>query len=87
MIPHASLEAETLHSLAVRMQITNKTCSLSAPALAQRINTKHAEEFMKACFAKTLKEIVRMDFVSLGDLPNLSRFNRNTDKQKKESFT
>src|SRR6476646_2309225 len=58
MIPNAFLEAETLNSLAIRMQKTNRSCNLSASALAQRINTKSAESFMKACYGKILKEIV-----------------------------
>ena len=69
MIPNAFLEAETLNSLAVRMQKTNRTCNLSASALAQRINTKSAVSFMKACYGKVLKEIVKQDFTELGDLP------------------
>src|ERR1700738_1113746 len=76
MIPNAFLEAETLNSLAVRMQTINKNCSLSAPALAQRINTKAAVAFMKACFGKVLKEVIRKEFDSLSDLQNLSGFNR-----------
>ena len=76
MTPNAFLETETLNSLAVRMQKINKTCNLSAPALAQRINTKSAVEFMKACFGKVLKEIVKKDFDNLSDLQNLSDFNR-----------
>jgi hypothetical protein len=76
MIPNAFLEAETLNSLAVRMQKMNRTCNLSASALAQRINTKSAVSFMKACYGKVLKEIVKQDFTELGDLPNLSIFNR-----------
>jgi hypothetical protein len=76
MIPNAFLEAETLNSLAVRMHKINRTCNLSSPALAQRLNTKSAEAFMKACFGKVLKEIVKKDFVDLLDLQNLSGFNR-----------
>jgi hypothetical protein len=76
MIPNAFLEAETLNSLAIRMQKMNRTCNLSASALAQRINTKSAESFMKACFGKVLKEIVKQDLTNLGDLHNLSGFNR-----------
>lgn len=74
--PNAFLEAETLNSLAVRMQKINNTCNLSAAALAQRINTKGAETFMKACFGKVLKEIVKKTFGSLPDLQTLSIFNR-----------
>jgi len=59
MIPNAFLEAENLNSLAVRMKTINKTCDLSAPALAQRINTKMAETFMRICFGKVLREIVK----------------------------
>ena len=76
MIPNAFLEAETLNSLAIRMQKINRMCNLSAPALAQRINTKSAESFMKACYGKILKEIVKQDLINLGDLHNLSGFNR-----------
>lgn len=76
MVPNAFLEAETLNSLAVRMHNLNHACTLSASALAQRINTKPAEAFMRACYEKVLAEIIRKDFVSLGDLPNLSCFNR-----------
>lgn len=76
MTPNAFLEAETLNSLAVRMQKINRQCNLSASALAQRINTKSAEAFMRACFGKVLKEIVKKEFVGLSDLQNLSGFNR-----------
>lgn len=76
MIPHAFLEAETLNSLAVRMKRINKACDLSASALAQKINRESAVAFMKACYAKVLKEIVQQEFTVLGDLPNLSGFNR-----------
>lgn len=76
MVPNAFLEAETLNSLAVRMQKLNPTCNLSASALAQRINSKPAESFMKACYGKVLKEIVKQDLADLGDLHNLSGFNR-----------
>ncbi len=76
MVPNAFLEAETLNSLAVRMQKINKECNLSAPALAQRINSKGAEAFMKACFGKVLKEMVRKDWAGLLELQNLSGFNR-----------
>ena len=76
MVPNAFLEAETLNSLASRMQRINRTCNLSAPALAQRINTKQAEMFMKACFETVLRDIVKQDFTDLGDLSNLSCFNR-----------
>lgn len=76
MIPNAFLEAETLNSLAVRMRKINKECNLSASALAQRINSKPALAFMKACFGKVLKEIIKKDFTALSDLHNLSGFNR-----------
>lgn len=75
MIPNAFLEAETLNSLAVRMNRINKGCNLSAPALAQRINAKSTEEFMKACFGKILKEIIKKD-LAISELQNLSGFNR-----------
>lgn len=76
MIPNAFLEAETLNSLAIRMHKINKGCNLSAYVLAQRINSKSAEMFMKACFETVLKYIMKQDFTNLGDLPNLSCFNR-----------
>jgi len=76
MVPNACLEAETLNSLATRMQEINRACNLSASALAQRINTQAAEAFMKTCFEKVLKEIVKKDLTGLSDLQNLSGFNR-----------
>lgn len=76
MIPNAFIEAETLNSLAVRMHKINKECNLSASALAQKINSKGAVAFMRKCFDKVLKEIVQAEFVELGDLKNLSGFNR-----------
>jgi hypothetical protein len=76
MVPNGFIEAETLNSLAVRMRGINKSCNLSASALAQRINTRGAEAFMKACFGKILKEVVKKDFVGVSDLKNLSGFNR-----------
>ena len=76
MIPNAFLEAETLNSLAVRMQKINPICNLSAPALAQRINTDGAKAFMKSCFAKVLSETMKKDYAKLSDLYNLSGFNR-----------
>lgn len=76
MIPNAFLEAETLNSLAVRMQRINKECNLSAAALAQRINSKGAEAFMKACFGKALKDMIKKDLVGVSELQNLSGFNR-----------
>lgn len=45
-------------------------------ALAQRINTKPAKEFMKAIFGKVLKNILNQDFTGVSDLKNLSGFNR-----------
>lgn len=76
MIPNAFLEAETLTSLSVRMRRINKTCDLSAPALAQRMNTKMAQAFMKACFGKVIKEILKQDFTTISDLDDLRDFNR-----------
>jgi len=76
MIPNAFLEAETLNSLAVRIQEINEDCNLSASALAQRINTQMAVAFMKACFGKVLKEMIKKDLVNLPDIKNLSGFNR-----------
>jgi hypothetical protein len=76
MVPHCFLATETLNSLTVRMNEINTNCNLSAPALAQRINTKTAVEFMKTCFAKVLKEVVQANIAEISDLPNLSCFNR-----------
>jgi len=76
MVPNAFLETETLNSLAVRMLKINGECNLSASALAQRMNTKPAERFMKACFEKMLKETIQNEFKSFSDLPNLVGFNR-----------
>ena len=76
MVPNAFLEAETLNSLAARMQKINRECNLTAPALAQRMYSKAAETFMKVCFGKVLKEIVKQEFVKLNDLKSLDVFNR-----------
>lgn len=76
MIPNASLEAETLNSLARRMKKINLECNLSAPALAQRMNSKNAKAFMKACFERVLKEVVKCEFFDVTDLSYLSGFNR-----------
>jgi IS4 transposase len=76
MIPNAFIEAETLNSLARRMETINKSCLLSASALAQRMNTIMARNFMQACFAKVLKEVVHKELAHLGDLTNLYGFNR-----------
>lgn len=75
-VPNAFLKAETLNSLATRMQRINKECNLSASALAQRINSSGAEAFMKACFGLVLKNIVREELTGITDLKNLSGFNR-----------
>lgn len=76
MIPNAFLEAETLNSLAVRMQNISKNCNLSASALAQRINSKEAESFMKTCFGRVLKDVITKDLTGLTELQHLSGFNR-----------
>lgn len=76
MVPNAFLEAETLNSLAIRMQKINKNCNLSASALAQRINSEEAEAFMKACFGKALKDLIRKDLAGVSEFQNLSGFNR-----------
>lgn len=76
MVPNAFLAEETLGSLSARMQRINKNCSLSAPALAQRMNTSSAELFMKNCLSKVFSEIVKNDPVDLNDIPILSAFNR-----------
>lgn len=76
MTPNAFLEMETLNSIAIRMKRINGACDLSASALAQRLNTKAAVAFMKACYGKVLKEIMKKELTSAYDLPNLSGFNR-----------
>lgn len=76
MIPNAFLEKETLNSLSVRMRKINPECDLSASALAQRINSKAAELFMKACFEVMLKDILKTNITGLSDLKKLSIFNR-----------
>ncbi len=76
MIPNGFLDAETLNSLASRMKKINPLCNISASALAQRINTKSAKEFMKTAFGKLLKNVISQDFTGTSDLKNLSGFNR-----------
>lgn len=76
MVPHAFLEAETLNSLCVRMRTINKSCDISAPALAQRVNTEGAKKFMEHCFGKVLKDTMECECKRLKDLPILSQFQR-----------
>jgi Transposase DDE domain len=76
MIPNGFLDRETLNSLATRMQTINKECDLTAPALAQRMNTKAAKNFMKSCFEKVFNNIVKKSCANLIDLQNLTVFNR-----------
>lgn len=76
MIPNGFLEAETLNSLGIRMHKINNSCNLSASALAQRINSVNAQEFMKGCFSKVLIEIIKKNCFELFDLENLLGFNR-----------
>lgn len=76
MIPNAFLNAETLNSLSTRMHNVNQECNLSASALAQRMNTKAAESFMRSCFSKVFTEIVKNSSVKLNDLPNFYAFKR-----------
>ena len=76
LVPNAFLEAETLNSIAVRMQKINNRCNLSAAALAQRINSKWSAAFMKACFETVLKNLVKQELTGMSDLKNLSGFNR-----------
>jgi Transposase DDE domain. len=77
LIPNAFLDAETLNSLATRMYKSNEACNLSASALAQRINSKPAEVFMRRLYEKTLQELVKRKSRELSDLPNLvGLFNR-----------
>jgi len=77
LIPHAFLDAETLNSLAARMYRSNAACNLSASALAQRINSKPAEAFMRGCYEKALQELVKSNSRKLSDLPRLAGlFNR-----------
>jgi IS4 transposase len=76
VVPNAFLESESLNSLAARMQRINPECNLSAPALAQRINTENAELFMKQCFSMVLREVVQKSTVEIGDLKNFKKFKR-----------
>jgi uncharacterized membrane protein YheB (UPF0754 family) len=76
MVPHAFLGAETLDSLCTRMRRINKSCDISAPALAQRVNTEAAKKFMENCFGKVLKDIMQNEYRELKDLPILSQFQR-----------
>jgi uncharacterized membrane protein YheB (UPF0754 family) len=76
MVPHAFLEAETLDSLCTRMRRINKSCDISASALAQRVNTEGAKKFMEKCFEKVLKDTIQNEYKELQDLPILSQFQR-----------
>lgn len=76
MVPHAFLAAETLDSLCIRMRRINKSCDISASALAQRLNTEGAKKFMEKCFGKVLKDTMQNEYLSLKDLPILSQFQR-----------
>lgn len=73
VIPNAFLEAETLNSLAERMNDINSDCDLSASALAQRINTAMSVRFMQACFGRVLKEIIKHEIIKTSDLSNISK--------------
>jgi len=76
MVPHAFLGAETLDSLCTRMRRINKLCDISAPALAQRINTEGAKKFMEKCFGKMLKDTMQTEYRELKDMPIFSQFQR-----------
>lgn len=76
VVPNGFLESESLNSLAARMKRINPECDLSAPALAQRINSEGAETFMKKCFFEVLREVVRKPTSKLGDLKKYNKFAR-----------
>jgi hypothetical protein len=76
MVPHAFLEAETLNSLCTRMRRINKSCDISASALAQRLNSEGAKKFMEKCFGKVLKNTIQDEYCELKDLPILFQFQR-----------
>lgn len=55
VLPSNGLSNDSLNGLCERMREFNPQANISASALAQRINTKAAVRFMKACFEKILK--------------------------------
>lgn len=54
-LPSNGLSEDSLNGLCVRMSEFNPQANISASALAQRINTKAAVRFMRACFERVLK--------------------------------
>jgi Transposase DDE domain len=76
MVPNAFIDAETLDSLCTRMRGINKSCDISASALAQRVNTEGAKRFMQECFGKMLSYTIQNEYSKLQDLPVLSVFKR-----------
>ena len=55
IIPSNGLSEDSLNGLCERMREFNAQANISAPALAQRINSQAAVRFMKGCFERTLK--------------------------------
>jgi hypothetical protein len=54
VLPSSNLSSDSLNGLCQRMKEFNPRANISASALAQRINTKSAEKFLKACFERAL---------------------------------
>ena len=57
VLPSKDLATDSLNGLCLRMKEFNPEVDISASALAQRINTLSAVEFMKACMQKILRYI------------------------------
>lgn len=57
ILPCNSPSEDSLNSLCEGMREFNPEANISASALAQRINTKSAVQFMRACFEKILKVV------------------------------
>lgn len=57
ILPNQGLLEDSLNGLCERMRDFNPDADISASALAQRINTKSAERFMRAIFEKTLQNV------------------------------
>jgi hypothetical protein len=56
VIPSNGLSNDSLNGLCDRMREFNSEADISAPALAQRINTKASVSLMKACFEQILQK-------------------------------
>lgn len=54
ILPSNGLSEDSLDGLCLRLKAFNPEVDISASALAQRLNTRAAVEFMKACMQKTL---------------------------------